>query len=203
MDIKAAIEAIRAEKRISKADMAKTLDMDPSNYHRLESRGDKLTLEQLKQIADSLEVTLSDLIFWGEERPINDDVDIRALHSQITNLQSQLSDKSQLQQYHNKQLQRVNLWFANYFRHEVWQVAVKLGMVNSDTNYLIIANQYANWTLEEKRTIVESGLASNPFIYQMINRDLYIDNQEFAELILEHGTPESVADYQRRKKAGK
>lgn len=204
MDLSSNIKAIRNSKHIAQAEIARRLEIDASSYHRLENRGNKLTLEQIDGIAQALEVSRLELLTWGEEStPDGNADDVNRLRQRNTELESQLADKTQLQQYHNKQLQRMNLWFANYFRHEVWQVAHKLDMVDASVSYMSVIDYYGAWDMEEKSRIVEGGLADNPFIYQMVNRDLYIDNQEFADLILERGTPENVADYQRRNNAGK
>lgn len=66
------IAKIRETKGMSKADMAKALDMNFSNYHRLEGRGNKLTIEQVSSIAKVLGVSLIELLTWGEEKEIQE-----------------------------------------------------------------------------------------------------------------------------------
>lgn len=66
MDISDAIRLIREEKRLRQVDVASALGTDQSNYAYLEKRGDKLTIEQLRKIADALGVTIKDILFYGQ-----------------------------------------------------------------------------------------------------------------------------------------
>jgi transcriptional regulator with XRE-family HTH domain len=68
VDLTSNIERIRKEKRLSKADMAKALEMDFSQYSRQEQKGNKLTVEQASKIADALGISLVELLTWGEEK---------------------------------------------------------------------------------------------------------------------------------------
>lgn len=61
------IKAIRASQRLSKATIAKELDMDFSQYSRQENKGDKLTIEQASMIAQALRISLTELLTWGED----------------------------------------------------------------------------------------------------------------------------------------
>ena len=68
MDISANIKAIRSSIGVSQAELSRRLDLDPSAYNRIENRGDKLSIEQLKAIAQALNVTLIDVLTWGENK---------------------------------------------------------------------------------------------------------------------------------------
>ncbi len=61
MDISKNIFSIRESKGIKQYEVAEKLGIEPPNYSRLEKRGDKLTIEQLKKIAEALEVSIYDL----------------------------------------------------------------------------------------------------------------------------------------------
>ena len=62
MDISERIINIRESKKIKQFEIANYLGIDQPNYSRLEKRGDKLTIEQLKQIAGALRVELNELL---------------------------------------------------------------------------------------------------------------------------------------------
>lgn len=62
MDITANIKRIRESKGYAQSKLADLLQMERANYHRLENRGTKMTIEQLQSIADALEVPIGELL---------------------------------------------------------------------------------------------------------------------------------------------
>lgn len=62
MDISKTIIEIRERKKIKQSELANKLGIDQPNYSRLEKRGEKLTVEQLKQIASALGVEINELL---------------------------------------------------------------------------------------------------------------------------------------------
>lgn len=52
------IREIREIQRLSQVEVGKRLGIDTQNYHRLEKRGKKLTIEQLENISVALEVSV-------------------------------------------------------------------------------------------------------------------------------------------------
>ncbi|GAB4017745.1 hypothetical protein GCM10028808_50050 [Spirosoma migulaei] len=76
MDVTANIKAIRVAKGVSQAELSRRLELDTSSYHRIENRGNKLSIEQVEKIATALDVSFMELLTWGEEKgydtPIND-----------------------------------------------------------------------------------------------------------------------------------
>lgn len=66
------IRRIREHKGLKQSDLAKALDMDAPNYHRLERRDSKLTIEQLKRIAKVLEVSIYQILGTDNETLPND-----------------------------------------------------------------------------------------------------------------------------------
>lgn len=70
MNLSEKIKLFREAKRIRQIDLAKSLDLDPSYYARLEKRGDKMSVLQLKQIADALGAQLIDLIGYDSENGV-------------------------------------------------------------------------------------------------------------------------------------
>lgn len=67
MDISKSIRTVREEKRLTQLEVADKLQMERSNYARLEARGEKLSIEQLESIAEALGVSLFALLGQDEE----------------------------------------------------------------------------------------------------------------------------------------
>ena len=62
MNVSESIKSIREKKQITQSEMSDRLQMERSNYARLEARGEKLTIENLKRIADALGVDILELM---------------------------------------------------------------------------------------------------------------------------------------------
>ncbi len=84
MNIAEKIKAIREKKRIKQIEVANKLDLDPAYYARLEKRGEKLTIEQLKQIANALEVGINELLDI-EVQPTDNEI-VKELENKIAEL---------------------------------------------------------------------------------------------------------------------
>lgn len=96
MDISERIINIRESKKIKQSEIANYLGIDQPNYSRLEKRGDKLTIEQLKQIAGALGVELNELL--GIEVQTVDNERVKELEKRVLELEKWLSDKDKLNQ---------------------------------------------------------------------------------------------------------
>lgn len=84
MDISKRIVEVREGKHITQTELARKLEMEQSNYSRLEKRGDKLTVEQLERIAQALDVTVGELLGYI---PVTQSDEIAALHTRIRELE--------------------------------------------------------------------------------------------------------------------
>ncbi|RAJ97591.1 helix-turn-helix protein [Larkinella arboricola] len=62
MDVSNNIRSIREKKGLTQVDVANRMSTERSNYARLENRGINLTLKQVQEIADALEVSVYDII---------------------------------------------------------------------------------------------------------------------------------------------
>lgn len=62
MNIENRIKQIRESKRIKQIEVAEALNMDNSQYAKIEKRGSKLSLEQIEAIANALKVSVAELI---------------------------------------------------------------------------------------------------------------------------------------------
>ena len=95
MNISDNIKKIREEKRLSQAEISRRLNLDPSAYFRLEKRGNKLTLEQIEDIALALEVKPVELMGLSS----NDEIlevkksNEQNLEKRIAELEDRLKDK--------------------------------------------------------------------------------------------------------------
>lgn len=67
MDISKSIRTIREERRLTQQDVADILEMERSNYARLEARGNKLTLEQLEKIGEALGASVFEILGQDEQ----------------------------------------------------------------------------------------------------------------------------------------
>jgi transcriptional regulator with XRE-family HTH domain len=100
MDISNNIKAIRNEKGIAQAELARRLELDPSSYHRLENRGSKLSIEQAGSIAKALGVSLIELLTWGEQvTDSTSSVDSNHLQKRTDELVDRLKDKDKVIQH--------------------------------------------------------------------------------------------------------
>lgn len=64
------IAALREEKGLSKAEMARRMGMVPSFYFKLEKRGNAISVEQLEKIAEALGVSVVGILNYDPEPPI-------------------------------------------------------------------------------------------------------------------------------------
>lgn len=134
MDLSRAIESIRKEKRISKAEMAKMLDMDPSNYSRLEGRSDKLTIEQTSQIANALGVTLVDLLSWGEDKqPKPNQPDVDRLKLDVDSLKLDVDKSNELIKYQREKIK--------YLQSTCTELIVEMAFANYDIEGKVVTKQ--------------------------------------------------------------
>ena len=70
LDITDNIRQIRLAKGITQSELARRIDIERGNYSRIENKGDKLTIEQASKIAQALEVSLIELLTWGDEKEV-------------------------------------------------------------------------------------------------------------------------------------
>lgn len=87
------IKDIRESKRLSQVEVAKRLDIDTQNYHRLEKRGKKLSIEQLENIAHALEVSIFDIL--GKEQNTSNQEN-KELRNKIDQLETDIRKKDEL-----------------------------------------------------------------------------------------------------------
>ncbi|MEI7584424.1 helix-turn-helix transcriptional regulator [Runella sp.] len=103
MDLSANIKAIREAKRVKQLEIATALDIDPSNYAKLEKRGNKLTLEQLEKIAGALGVSVMELI-TGEAQTVQNDERVKELEILVNHWKELAETRNEKIKYLEKHL---------------------------------------------------------------------------------------------------
>lgn len=118
MNITKKIREIRENKGLTQTDMGDKLGLEQSNYGRLERRGDKLTIEQLQQIASALGVTIKEILF--SENGSVSEVEIEYIRKELELLKARLEDKEKLQKELYNQMGRfkgvIGRFLLNKFR---------------------------------------------------------------------------------------
>lgn len=118
MDISGHIRRIRESKGITQSDIAEKIGSTQSNYAYLESRGQKLTIEQIQKIAHALEVTAMELI--SGEVPSSSNLEkVEQLESKINDLLKRLKDKEDLIDLKDKQFESIESQFQKYVYQQV------------------------------------------------------------------------------------
>lgn len=120
MDISKKIKAIREERKISQSEIARRLGVEPTNYPRMEKRGDKLTVEQLGKIAGALGVTVGELL-TDEPQTVQDNERVKELEKRVSELEDRVKDKEQIIRGMKNDISE---WFFDF----VIEVAEKYGI---------------------------------------------------------------------------
>ena len=126
------IKKVRKERRLSQADVAVLIDTDKGNYHRLETRGDKLSIDQTARIAEAFGMTLIELLLYGEggktDEPISTEEtdrlkeEVTQLRGRVEELKEQITDKKIIQDELKKRVElmtRINLKIFDYIITEI------------------------------------------------------------------------------------
>ena len=88
MDIGKNIKTIREAKRMKQIEVAELLGVDNSYYARQEKRGNKLTVEQVENIATALGVTSIEIL-TGETQTVQNKERIKELEKEILKLENE------------------------------------------------------------------------------------------------------------------
>ena len=140
MDISKNIKTIRETKGLKQSDIAKILEMERTNYHRLESRGEKLTIEQLQSIAGALGVSAVELL-GGEAKIETNSEELESLKQRVFELEDRIIDKTTLIRRYLDDFESLSSdiehWFCESYFH---QIAIKknIGKVNILENGKVI-----------------------------------------------------------------
>lgn len=94
MDLSRRIKNIREDNGIKQYEIAERLGIERQNYSRLEKRGDKLTLEQIKDIADALQITLKELLFSENSTDMEREVEFVTREFSLVQKELEISEKA-------------------------------------------------------------------------------------------------------------
>jgi len=111
MDIAKRIKDIREGNGWSQKDVAEIIGLETPNYARYERKGEKLTIEQLKQIASALRVTIKDILF--NEASSTQDIELEKLNTENELLKSkhQIADNEIARLKADNEVKRIQLEF--------------------------------------------------------------------------------------------
>ena len=181
MDISKNIKTIRETKGLKQSDIAKILEMERTNYHRLESRGEKLTIEQLQSIAGALGVSVGELLGIEAKVETNSE-ELESLRQRVFELEDRVVDKTALIKSQSENfeylLENIEYWFCErYF----YNTALKenIGKVN------ILKNGNVTKTVDIATFHADSGTyftkEETPILYEG-----KLDYQQFAKVQFEN-----------------
>lgn len=118
MDISKNIKAIREERKISQSEIARSLGVEPTNYPRMEKRGNKLTVEQLEKIAGALGVSVVELI-TGQAEKVQDNGQAKEAEKRVEELEEIINllrqEKNRLSHYFFNELQAEIIHELQYY----------------------------------------------------------------------------------------
>lgn len=93
MDISENIRKAREGLRITQSELARKLNIEPTNYPRVEKRGNGITIEQLQKIADALGVGIGDLMGLGAGSMDKSPREVE-LEKRVLELEDRVKDKA-------------------------------------------------------------------------------------------------------------
>lgn len=131
------IKAIRSTKGLNQNEIAKRLDIDRSNYHRMENRGDKNTVEQLNRLAKVLDVPLVSFL-TDDASTIAAANDANQIYARLKDLEDRIRDKNITVGLYERAKRRITRYFAN----RLFMAAINLAYVNP--NELITDEEQRN-----------------------------------------------------------
>jgi transcriptional regulator with XRE-family HTH domain len=201
MDLSDKIKAIREAKNIKQIDVAKALELDPSYYFRLEKRGDKLTVEQLKSIAVALGVSVLELL-TGEPQTVQSDERVKELEKRVEELDELNETQRKWIDILEKRC-KVLSDIVNYdLENNIVTAALEKGLLKPE-NYDRFINVYTNnqnklnwhWKREILLTTKPSDVKISMFMTQsqIVNSIEYIDYDENISTLINLGLLEDDA----------
>lgn len=160
------IKSIRESKEIRQSDVAKELNIERTNYHRIENRGDKLSIEQAKAIAAALDVSLSELL--GLDAPVENEGKVKELEKRIEELESRIKDK-------DDRIKNVEYILNYYFDYFIFNAASHYDYLSYniiDSNSGEILETYTDDKLREIQAKEDADIENETYEY---NEDDYFN----------------------------
>lgn len=192
MDLSDKIKAIREAKNIKQIDVAKALELDPSYYFRLEKRGDKLTVDQLKSIAVVLGVPVVELL-TGEPQVVQNDERIKELKERIGELEDRVKDKELIVKNAKNVINEILDYVETYIKESIYSLAEKrnIGTVtveyDSGKKVSMTIQEYENDYEFEKESFSTLHTLSQSEEQYLFNQFIESDEDEFFEYFFRRG----------------
>jgi transcriptional regulator with XRE-family HTH domain len=122
MDIRNNIKTIRERLGLSQYELAFRMELDQSSYSRLEKRGNKLSIEQIKSICDAMKVDIYEVLNGTIESNAKSgktdeelDTKIKDLESLVLSQKKILEDKETILKYTNEKIQEIDNFLIETF----------------------------------------------------------------------------------------
>ena len=192
MDLSDKIKAIREAKNIKQIDVAKALELDPSYYFRLEKRGDKLTVDQLKSIAVVLGVSVMELL-TGEPQAVQNDERVKELKERIGELEDRVKDKELIVKNAKNVINEILDYVETHIKESIYSLAEKhnIGTVtveyDSGKKVSMTIQEYENDYEFEKESFSTLHTLSQSEEQYLFNQFIESDEDEFFEYFFRRG----------------
>jgi transcriptional regulator with XRE-family HTH domain len=111
---------LREARNVSKAEMSRVLELDPSNYSKYEKTGRDWTINQLEKIADALGLSVVELL-TGEPQKTHDSLRVKELEKRVEELEDRVKDKELI-------IKGIRHDLKDWFNDFVVEVAEKYGI---------------------------------------------------------------------------
>jgi transcriptional regulator with XRE-family HTH domain len=185
MELSERIVFLRESKGLKQYEIANDLGIEPPNYSRLEKRGDRLSIEQLKAIAAALGVNLNELL--GLDAPVENEEKVKELEKRIEELEIQLSEKSE-------KLNDVEYIVNYYFDYFTGLAAMvhcfyQNNIIDADTNEILDTYSDVERELYFEQEQPEKDTDSNKYDGRNIKHESFLSDENkraLYEILLEN-----------------
>ena len=148
MDISENIKKIREAKRISQSELARKLNIEPTNYPRIEKRGNGLTIKQLQSIAGALGVSVGELL-GGEAKAEKNNEIVEKLEARITELQERVVELKSVIDGHKFVVNTINFEADNFVNDlfyeldtQIVSTAMRMGLLEVEDSKRFVKYNY-------------------------------------------------------------
>ena len=186
MGITENIKRIKVAKGIKASDIAKTIGIESSNYHRLESRGDKLTIEQLKSIADALGVGVGELLGGEVQVGANDKEDFEWFETRIKELEDRVKDKETILKMERKYRNDMQILFDNYFIKRMSDFANELSIKHTPPKNGIDFTFLNSISDADMERIYREKILSDPLLWNGTEKDIIDEAGRLSSILNRH-----------------
>lgn len=183
MDITQRIKEEREKRGIKQVDMANFLNLERSNYTRLENRGSKLTLDQIASIASAIGISPAELLGLessnaeqqSEIKENEKSKEIDDLKKRVSELEDRIKDKESIMLFQEEKLNESLIVFDVLLDKYTLLKAKELGLILSD---VILADKDSQITLKPYYNSF-----SKLILYNETNINYFLTKEDFKQII--------------------